>query len=189
VSLPRTRRSVLLAASALVAGLAGCQSDGADEDGSEDGTPTDDADGGSPPEAGGGGTATDSGGDGEDSLDLQEANVVDVDFEAEGGSYRFDVALHHDDGGEDGYANWWQVETLDGERLGRRDLLHPHSQQPFTRSETISVPDDTTCVVVRGHDETHDYGGQALLVDLASGDTRSVRQGGESRSFTAEDCP
>ena len=66
--------------------------------------------------------------------------------------------------GDDGYANWWQVERLDGSRLGRRDLLHAHSQQPFTRSETIDVPDDVTCVVVRGHDQTHEYGGVAMLV-------------------------
>jgi len=40
-----------------------------------------------------------------DSLDLREANVVDVGFEPERDS--FDVTLHHDDDGEDGYANWW----------------------------------------------------------------------------------
>ncbi len=122
-------------------------------------------------------------------LGLREANVVDVTFERENGSYTFDVALHHDDDGEDGYANWWQVEALDGTRLGRRELLHAHSQQPFTRSETIEVPDEATCVVVRGHDQTHEYGGLAAVVDLTSAKIQLIDQGPEKQRFEAEQCP
>jgi len=124
-----------------------------------------------------------------DSLDLREANVTAVEFEERDGSLRFSVTLYHDDDGEDGYANWWQVESLDGDQLGRRKLLHAHSTDPFTRSETIDVPDGTTCVVVRGHDQTHDYGGQAMLVDLENGETVAVDQGTAPRSFSAEECP
>jgi hypothetical protein len=113
-------------------------------------------------------------------LDLREANVVGVTFETQGdGRYRFDVTLVHDDEGEDGYANWWQVETTAGDRLGRRELLHAHGTREFTRSETISVPEGVTRVVVRGHDRTHGYGGQAMVVELDSGETRAVRQGSE----------
>lgn len=122
-------------------------------------------------------------------LDLREANVVGVEFERRDGSVEFSVTLHHDDAGEDGYANWWQVETLDGTRLGRRDLAHPHSKQPFTRSATIDVPADTSCVVIRGHDQVHGYGGRAVLLDLESGRTHSARQGAEPASFTPSDCP
>src|SRR6056297_265137 len=113
-------------------------------------------------------------------LDLREANVTSVAIEAQGGGdYRFDVTLYHDDDGEDGYANWWQVETLAGDRLGRRDLRHAHSTAPFTRSETIAVPDNVSCVVVRGHDQTHGYGGQAVTVAVPDGETRLVKQGSE----------
>jgi hypothetical protein len=69
-----------------------------------------------------------------------------------GGEVEFSVTLYHDDEGEDGYANWWQVERLDGERLGRRELLHAHGTRKFTRSETIAAPGDVDRVVVRGHD-------------------------------------
>ena len=127
-------------------------------------------------------TATGTGGDTPtpESLDLREANVVGVTVEAQGdGQYRFDVTLVHDDDGEDGYANWWQVETTDGERLGRRELRHAHGTREFTRSETVAVPEGVTRVVVRGHDQTHGYGGQAMVVDLASGETQVVRQGAE----------
>jgi hypothetical protein len=120
----------------------------------------------------------------DDDLDLREANVVGVEFDTVGGGYRFDVTLYHDDDGESGYADWWQVETLDGDRLGRRELLHAHSTAPFTRSETVSIPDGTAHVVVRGHDQTHGYGGQAVVVGVDSGEAERVRQGPEPRSFS-----
>ncbi|MDZ7702110.1 MAG: hypothetical protein U5J98_08620 [Halobacteriales archaeon] len=125
-----------------------------------------------------------------DELDLREANVVEVAFDGEpGGDVRFDVTLYHDDDGEAAYANWWQVEALDGARLGRRELLHAHSTAPFTRSTTVAVPADRNCVVIRGHDQTHGYGGRAALVNLETGATRYVDQGAEPRSFSAGDCP
>lgn len=123
-------------------------------------------------------------------LDLREANVLEVVIESIGTStYRFDVTLYHDDEGEEGYADWWQVETLSGDQLGRRTLLHAHGTQPFTRSEEIEVPAGESCVVVRGHDETHGYGGRAVLLNLESGSSRSVDQGAEKRSFDSSDCP
>ena len=125
-----------------------------------------------------------------DALDLREANVVGVEWSGDpGGDVRFSVTLYHDDDGEDGYANWWQVETLDGDRLGRRELLHAHGTTEFTRSETIDVPDDVTCVVVRGHDQTHGYGGRAVLANLDSGGTVPVSQGFDRRAVTESDCP
>jgi hypothetical protein len=126
------------------------------------------------------GTVTDGGaGD----LDLREANVTGVEFERSGDGYRFSVTLIHDDDGEDGYANWWQVETTDGDVLGRRELLHAHGTRAFTRSETVAIPEGVRVVVVRGHDRTHGYGGQAAVVDLDAGTVELVRQGPERRSF------
>ncbi|WP_136590125.1 hypothetical protein [Salinigranum halophilum] len=118
-------------------------------------------------------------------LDLREANVVGVEVEPSGDAARFSVTLYHDDDGEDGYADWWQVETLDGDRLGRRTLLHAHGTAPFTRSERLSVPDGVRHVVVRGHDQTHGYGGQAMVVDLETGATAPVRQGPEPRDLSS----
>jgi len=122
-------------------------------------------------------------------LDLREANVVGVEFEERDGAHQFDVTLHHDDDGEDGYANWWQVETLDGTQLGRRKLTHPHSRQPFTRSDTFEIPNDVTCVVVRGHDQTHGYGGRAVVVNLDSGGQNAIRQGSERQAVSESDRP
>jgi len=108
-----------------------------------------------------------------------------VDAEA----YDVAVTLYHDDEGESGYADWWQVESLDGAQLGRRTLLHAHGTRRFTRSERVEVPAATDCVVVRGHDQTHGYGGRAMLVTLGSGATKPVDQGSERQSMAAMDCP
>jgi len=53
-------------------------------------------------------------------LDLREANVTGVGVEEREDGYPFSVTLFHDDEGEDGYANWWVAESLDGTELGQR---------------------------------------------------------------------
>ncbi len=173
-----TRRGLLVGGGLWTVGIAGCLDDTGEDDGEQptDGQPNDSDAGDS--------TASD-----ETDLDLREANVTAVAVEQNGDGYRFDVTLYHDDDGEDGYANWWQVETLEGDRLGRRDLAHAHGTREFTRSATVSVPSDVTCVVVRGHDQTHGYGGQAMLVTLETDATRAVRQGSENQSFETAECP
>jgi hypothetical protein len=170
------RRRLLSAGGLLFVGLAGCidggssgdDTDGPGETGTDAGTPTD---------------INDS------ELDLREANVTAVELERADGGYRVSVTLYHDDDGEEGYANWWQVETVEGDRLGRRDLAHSHGTQEFTRSETIEIPDGVDCVIVRGHDQTHGYGGRAVLAALDSGGTRPLSQGPEPTEFDGSDCP
>lgn len=176
---PGTRREFLAASGSTIVGLAGCiGTDEADPATTTNPTTSSSTTTRSP--------STDPGFD----LDLREANVLDVAFESSGdGSVQFDVTLLHDDDGEDGYADWWQVETPEGSQLGRRTLLHAHGTQPFTRSATVEIPAEVTCVVLRGHDQTHGYGGQAQLVDLETGDTRSIRQGSDPETVTAADCP
>ena len=188
------RRRLLRAGAVLAAvGLAGCSGDGGGENPDSATTPgtepasnetadvsgTDVGETTADPEE----TTTDG------ELDLREANVVGVDIEPLDGTHRFSVTLYHDDDGEDGYADWWQVETVEDERLGRRELLHAHGTAPFVRSETVDVPDGVACVVVRGHDQTHGYGGRAMLVNVETGASRTVRQGTHRRQVDPGDCP
>jgi hypothetical protein len=194
---PRRRQVLALAGTTVIGVLAGCTDGegGSDSDGtggetgdSEDGTGGETSSETTATE-GDDGTGTATATPGTDELDLREANVVGVEFAGGDGSHDLDVTLHHDDGGEEGYANWWQVERLDGSQLGRRDLLHPHSQQPFTRSATVDVPAEVSCAVVRGHDQTHGYGGRAVLANLETGETVGVTQGADPQSFDDGDCP
>lgn len=106
-------------------------------------------------------------------LDLREANVLAVTFEPlEANNFRFHVTLQHDDEGEaPNFADYWQVEDPEGNILGKRILAHSHSNEPFTRSETIFIPNGITMVIVRGHDMIHGFGGQAVRVDLMTGIT------------------
>lgn len=122
------------------------------------------------------------------SLDLREANVVGVEAEAQSDGHRFDVTLIHDDDGEDGYANWWVVEALDGTELGRRELLHAHGTREFTRSTTVDLQGER-CVVVRSHDQTHGYGGRAAVVAVDRDAVSFVDQGPERRAIMAGSCP
>lgn len=115
-------------------------------------------------------------------FDLREANVVDVTYDT--GTGQFGVTLLHDDDGEEGYADWWQVETLDGELLGRRVLTHRHDNKPFTRYATISGLQDIVYVVVRGHDQDHGYGGQVIVLNLVTGSLDRIEQGSDEVDFS-----
>lgn len=114
-------------------------------------------------------------------LDMREANVIAVNYNAKSG--QFDVTLVHDDDGETGYADWWQLETLDGDFIDRRVLTHRHDSKPFTRSlfvDDLSVYD---YVVVRGHDHDHGYGGQLAILDVATKEYELIDQGSEAQNF------
>ncbi len=118
-------------------------------------------------------------------LDIKEANVTGVTFEQiDLMTFRFNVTLYHDDDGEEGYANFWVVETLNRTELGRRILTHAHGSQEFSRSGSIIIPEDIEIVVVRGHDQTHGFGGQAILVNLRKGELEVINQGSDPIDFS-----
>ena len=120
--------------------------------------------------------------DGESQLDLREANVIDVTYNAD--TSEFGVTLLHNDDGEEGYADWWQVDAFDGELLGRRELTHRHDNNPFTRYASISDLPDIEYVVVRGHDQEHGYGGQAMVLNLDTGEEERIQQGSDKVGFS-----
>ena len=97
-----------------------------------------------------------------------EADVIDVQVTAQGETtFRFNVTVQHADEGWDHYADKWDVVTPSGEVLGTRVLFHPHvTEQPFTRSDTVSIPLGIDQVIVRAHDSVHGYSGAEMTVDL-----------------------
>lgn len=88
-------------------------------------------------------------------------------FEQAGGSWRVAVTLQHADSGWDHYADGWRVVDEQGKVLGHRTLFHPHvNEQPFTRSDSVRIPDGVTRVFVEAHDKVHGWSPQRLAVDL-----------------------
>jgi hypothetical protein len=77
--------------------------------------------------------------------------VIEVVATQTGESWRFDVTILHPDTGWDHYADGWEVLDAAGNRLGFRELLHPHeTEQPFTRSLTgVVLPEGTHEVQIR----------------------------------------
>lgn len=97
-----------------------------------------------------------------------QVSVVDAQIKPLGGhQYRIDVSLKHQDSGWDHYADRWEILSPDGKILATRTLYHPHvNEQPFTRSLTTALPEDTRSVIIRGHDKVHGYGQQTLTLKL-----------------------
>ncbi len=84
------------------------------------------------------------------------------------GKWCFDASVRHNDQGWEHYADGWEVIDLEGNKLGYRQLAHPHdNEQPFTRSQcNIKIPSEVTKVVVRAKCNKHGFGGKPFIVDL-----------------------
>lgn len=97
-----------------------------------------------------------------------EADVIAAEVEHTGGNfYRFSVMVQHDDESWKHFAKAWEVLDLDGNILGVRILLHPHiNEQPFTRSQTISILENINQVTIRVYDLVHEFGGKELTINI-----------------------
>jgi hypothetical protein len=97
-----------------------------------------------------------------------EADVINAEVEHTGGNfYRFSVTVQHDDEGWEHFAKAWEVLDQEGNILGVRILMHPHvNEQPFTRSQTISIPKNVNQVTIRAYDLVHQFGGKELSIDI-----------------------
>ena len=80
-----------------------------------------------------------------------DPEVLDVTVEKAGMVWNIHVTIRHPDTGWDHYADGWEVLDADGNRLGYRELMHPHvNEQPFTRSLSgVVIPDGTREIFVR----------------------------------------
>ena len=81
----------------------------------------------------------------------EEPRVVVVATGLAGMGWRLEVTVSHPDSGWDHYADGWEVLDAAGNRLGFRELFHPHvDEQPFTRTlSNVMIPDGTDEVFIR----------------------------------------
>ncbi|WP_255194895.1 hypothetical protein [Halorarius litoreus] len=168
---PRQSRRRLLTAGGGVAAtlLAGCSNV---VPGDTDGNESDAADSSSDTAtATGTATPTPSG-------ETSETHVTGFQYKTDGSTRTFFVTLAPSESG----ADWWQLETLGGERLARTEFDSTRTDGRFTTSAEVDV-DGTSAVVVRGHSVDTGYGGQVMLADLEEGRIRLEQQGTEPASF------
>ena len=101
-----------------------------------------------------------------------EADVIGGGLTALGeGRFRIDATVLHADEGWDHYVDRWDVITPDGQVLGSRELAHPHdTEQPFTRSLTLSVPRGVSVIYLRAHDSVHGTGGKEFKLAVPNQD-------------------
>ncbi len=98
-----------------------------------------------------------------------EADVVEVKVSKNGQNlYNFTTTVFHKDTGWKHYANKWDIVDKKGNVLGTRILHHPHvNEQPFARSLSgVEIPGNIKEVTVRAHDSVHEYGGNAVSIEL-----------------------
>lgn len=82
--------------------------------------------------------------------------------------WRISVTLVHDDETWDTYADGWEVRDMAGNRLGYRELMHPHTpNKPFTRSlSSVMIPDGTRKVQIRARCKGEGWTEQAYILKL-----------------------
>jgi len=108
-----------------------------------------------------------------------ETDVVGLSLDETGGGYELSVTLSPP--ADAGGADWWQLETLDGERIVRESFDEPRTTDRFMTARTVDP--DSSKVVVRGHDTEFGYGGQVILADLEDGNLTTEDQGEEPTQF------
>lgn len=98
-----------------------------------------------------------------------DATVLEVRVEKAGMLWNFHVTVEHDDTGWDHYADGWEVQDANGQRLAYRKLMHPHvTEQPFTRSLSgVAIPDGTEAVFVKAHCSKSGWSSGLIKVDLS----------------------
>ncbi len=97
-----------------------------------------------------------------------EADVLSAEVEHAGGDlYRFKVTVQHADEGWNHYAKAWKILSPDDKHIGARLLRHPHiNEQPFTRTLTVSIPDNINQVKIRAYDLVHEFSGKELIINI-----------------------
>lgn len=108
-----------------------------------------------------------------------ETHVTGLQYKTNDSSRKFFVTLDPADSG----ADWWQVETLSGDKIARKEFANPKTGDRFTTSKEVQIDDGVGAIVVRGHSAQTGYGGRVMLADLSEGYITLERQGSPRKSF------
>lgn len=94
--------------------------------------------------------------------------IISVDTTKGSNGWNISVTLAHPDTGWDHYADGWEVLDMDGNRLGIRELAHPHvNEQPFTRSlGGLVIPEGVDTIQIRARCIVDGWNSEVFEVDL-----------------------
>ena len=94
--------------------------------------------------------------------------ILKATAERSGMGWRIEVTLQHPDTGWDHYADGWDVQDAHGQKIGFRELMHPHvDEQPFTRSlVNVMPPDGTREVFIRARCSVAGWSGELFRLKL-----------------------
>lgn len=94
--------------------------------------------------------------------------IVGAKAHRSGMGWKISVTLLHGDEGWDHFADGWEVLDAAGDRLGIRELMHPHvDEQPFTRSlSSVMIPDGANKVIIRARCSKSGWGADEYILYL-----------------------
>ena len=94
--------------------------------------------------------------------------IVGAKAKRSGMGWKISVTLSHSHEDWDDFADGWEVLDMAGNRLGYRELMHPHTAgQPFTRSlPSVMIPDGTRKVQIRARTKAEGWGDQRFILKL-----------------------
>ncbi|MDQ2090476.1 hypothetical protein [Marimonas arenosa] len=98
----------------------------------------------------------------------ESPEIVAATAQRVGMGWRIDVTLRHGDTGWEHYADGWEVLDAGGNRLGYRELMHPHvDEQPFTRGlVNVMLPDGIREIHIRARCSENGWARKTVPVAL-----------------------
>lgn len=97
-------------------------------------------------------------------------DVLEAELESSGGdTWSLAVTISSPYDTQERYADGWRVLTPDGTVLGKRELVHPHGGQSFTRTQSgLEIPQGVEEITIEGRDLKNGYGGDTVTIPVES---------------------
>lgn len=95
-------------------------------------------------------------------------DIVDATVTGSGDQFTFQVSVSSPYDTPQRYADAFRARSADGATVyGITEVTHDHAtEQPFTRTLTVTIPAGVTSVVVEGRDQANGWGGGTRTVEL-----------------------
>ena len=115
-------------------------------------------------QAASGNSTTDAGESGEQKY----PDVIEAELEPSGDdTWSLAVTISSPYDTQERYADGWRVLAPDGTVLGKRELVHPHGGQSFTRSQSgLEIPQGVEEITIEGRDLENGYGGETVTIPV-----------------------